>query len=99
MIILNNPDSLLDDECKLIKRLGLICPQARFQEVTWLELTGRVSASWKLTVSDQISLVKWGIIALPNDERKRAALLSWMKSKPEKVKTAYDELRRDGYVL
>jgi len=98
-IALNNPDTLLDDEHKVILSLGLTCQTPRLQEVTWLEKTGRVSASWKLTMSDLISLAKWGIIALPNDERKRKTMLSWMKSKPEKVRIAHEQLRRDGYVL
>ncbi len=97
-ISLETPNSLLNDEHKIIVSLGLRCPRPRLRGVTWFETTNRVSSTWSLCLGDQISIAKWGILALPNDERKRKTLLQWMRGKPEKVRIAYDQLRRDGYV-
>jgi len=97
-IALNNPVSLLNDEHRIIGNLGFRCPAPRLQDVTWHETGNRISATWKLSLSDQISIAKWGILALPNDKRKREAMIQWMKTKPHKVRIAYDQLKRDGYV-
>ena len=76
--------------------LGLICPLPSFGQLNWFEKTGRVSATWKLTLSNQISMAKWGLLAMPHDERKRGKLDRWMKQNPEKVRRAYELLRKDG---
>ena len=95
-IALDNPVTLLNDEHRIIRNLGFTCPLPSFSRVNWLEKTGRVSATWRLTMGDQISIAKWGLLALPNDIRKRSKLTRWMQQNPKKVIEAQGQLRDDG---
>jgi len=95
-IALDNPVALLFDEHKILQDLGIICPAPLLSYVVWYEKTGRVSARWKLTLGRQISMAKWGLLALPNDLRKRSKLTRWMQQNPEKVIEAQNQLRDDG---
>ena len=95
-IALDNPVALLFDEHKILQNLRIICPAPLLSHVVWYEKTGRVSARWKLTLDKQISMAKWGLLALPNDLRKRSKLTRWMRQNPEKVIEAQDQLRDDG---
>ena len=95
-VALDNPVALLFDEHKIMQDLGFICPLPSFSQLNWFEKTGRVSATWRLTMSNQISMAKWGLLALPNDVRKRANFTRWMQQNPKKVIEAQDQLRTDG---
>ncbi|MGY5852132.1 MAG: hypothetical protein RTU92_01040, partial [Candidatus Thorarchaeota archaeon] len=95
-IALQTPVLLLADEHQIIKRLGLVCPTPRIGQINWFPKTNRVSVTWTLTVSDQVSIAKWGLLALPHDERKRMKLLEWMEKKPDMVAEARRQLIRDG---
>ncbi len=95
-IALDNPDSLLIDENRIIRKLGLRCKEPRIVQLIWFEKTNRVSATWTLYVSDQISIAKWGLLALPHDNLKRMNLLEWMSKKPDIVAEARRQLIIDG---
>jgi hypothetical protein len=95
-VALQNPSTLLQDEYELLKALGIKCPEPLFQNVQWFEKSKRVSATWALSVGDQISIAMWGLLALPNDKHKAGKLNRWMTDNPEIVERAYDKLRTDG---
>ncbi len=50
-------------------------------------------------VNEQVSIAKWGLLALPNDIRKRRKFTNWMHENPEKVKIASSQMREDGLFL
>jgi phosphopantetheinyl transferase (holo-ACP synthase) len=81
--VYKTPPTLLVDEFKLILSLGLHCPNPRPQHVVWYNKTDRVSSSWALTLSENTSMERWGIIAPPNDGIKRKKLVDWMNQNPD----------------
>lgn len=72
------------------------CPEPRISQFNWHKKTNRVSVTWCLNVSDQISIAKWCLLALPHDERKRLKMLEWVSRKPDVVAEARRQLIRDG---
>jgi hypothetical protein len=95
---LNNPVSLLEDEYQLIRKLNIHCRPPLLESVIFHPKSNRVSTLWRLSVLNQVSMAKWGIIAAPNDNRKREILFRWMKRNPDKVSEATSELRADGLI-
>ncbi len=95
---LNNPVSLLEDEYQLIRKLNIHCRPPLLESVIFHPKSNRVSTLWRLSVLNQVSMAKWGIIAAPNDNRKREILFRWMKRNPDKVSEATSELRSDGLI-
>lgn len=89
----------MNDEHHLIQRLGLICPNPVLLQINWSEKTGRVSASWTLSVGEQVSIAKWGLIALPNDIVKREKFIKWLRRNPEKVSEAGKQAVSEGHRL
>ncbi|MHA1638117.1 MAG: hypothetical protein ACTSUO_04145 [Candidatus Thorarchaeota archaeon] len=92
-IAYNNPVVLLNHEQIIIQKLGMTCQEPKLSQITWCEKTGRVSSTWRLNVCNLLSIAKWGLLASPNDLRKKAKLVDWMKSRPDVVSKAMDELQ------
>ncbi len=92
-IAYDNPVVLLNHEQKIIQRLGMTCREPKLSQIHWCKITGRVSSTWRLDICDLLSLAKWGLLAPPNDIRKRAKLIAWMKLRPDIVSKAKNELR------
>ncbi len=95
-VALNTSVTLLNDEHRIIERIDIACKGPLLAGVYWYEKTKRVSASWKLVVTKQHSIAKWGLQALPNDIIKRAKFQKWMKRKLSVVSEAEEQLRAKG---
>ncbi len=50
-------------------------------------------------MGSQVSVVNWGILALPNDVRKRNKLTAWMFQNLDVVIEACKELREEGLLM
>ncbi len=95
-VALNTSVTLLNDEHRIIESIDIACKGPLLAGVYWYEKTKRVSASWKLVVTKQHSIAKWGLQALPNDIIKRAKFQKWMKRKSSVVLEAEEQLRAKG---
>jgi hypothetical protein len=51
-----------------------------------------VSVRWQVRVSTENDVALWGLLASPNDYRKRKKLVDWMKRHERKVEKARSKL-------
>ncbi|MHA2066820.1 MAG: hypothetical protein ACXABY_20815, partial [Candidatus Thorarchaeota archaeon] len=86
-LIRSIPPTLLMDEKKLMKMNG-IDAKDYFEGVRFSEATGRVSAGWTVRSAKKLDVALLGLLAPPNDRKKRSKLLRWMKKNPDIVKKA-----------
>jgi hypothetical protein len=94
--IKSNRNHLLDDEAELPKRFGIEMEiQPRF--VRFYENSGRVSVYWEAKTASWKDAFRWGIIAPPNDERKRSVIRSWFERRPNDLDVICKELRSEGH--
>ncbi|MHA2143504.1 MAG: hypothetical protein ACXADD_18660, partial [Candidatus Thorarchaeota archaeon] len=92
-VVRSTPPTLLMDEKKLLNRNGMAAREY-FMGLNYSEVTGRVSAHWTVKVGRNLHAALLGLIAPPNDRKKRAKLFVWMKQNPDKVKKAKLLLRK-----
>jgi intein/homing endonuclease len=95
-IAFDTPVTLLDHEHRILERLDITSIGPILQGVSWYEKTKRVSARWKLVVTRQHSIAKWGLQALPNDIIKREKLKKWMERNSSVVLEAEEQLVAKG---
>ncbi len=76
-VVLTNRSRLLDDEVSLATGLGItieVYPEC----ITIYTKTGRVSLKWIAKTKRKEDAIRWALIALPNDERKRERVRKWL---------------------
>lgn len=72
-IVRSNPNSLMRDEQRLCRKLGIKTGR-HLCYVRFYTKSGRVSAHWEAHTSSQMDVEKWWRVAPPNDVKKRARL-------------------------
>jgi hypothetical protein len=55
--------------------------------------TKRVSVAWQLAITNPDSIASFSVIVRPDDKRKSARILKWIKSIPDVVATAKARLQ------
>jgi hypothetical protein len=83
-LIATNPSRLLEDERKVCSKRG-IKTNVHPSYVRFYVRTGRVSLHWEAQTSSRKDVALWGLLALPNDVRKRRKFLEWMKENKDVV--------------
>lgn len=94
--ILEAPCQLLEDEVHLCKSLGIKTSKGP-TIITLYEESGRISVRWEALVNNQSDVVRFALLAPPNDRRKRTTVLKWLRRYPDLVRTTIHELEREGF--
>jgi len=89
-IVREDPSTLLIDEKKLCKKLGIKTGD-HLCYVRYYVRSGRVSAHWEAHTASQKDVEKWWKMAPPNDERKRARLDGYFEDREKSDKESQDE--------
>jgi hypothetical protein len=92
-----NRNILIDDERKLIKRLGIRVSVDPL-EVAYYSETGRLSVKWRAKTADGESTIRWALLCPPNHPEKRDALDEWLlKQDKSDVRRIRDDLKKEGF--
>ena len=91
--IRGTPSNLLEDEARMIRRLGINIETAP-RTIRYHRKTGKVSVGWIGRTKTPEDVLKWASLCPPNDVRKRAKVLCFLKSYVKTCATAEDELIR-----
>ncbi|RDE16223.1 MAG: hypothetical protein C4K48_02255, partial [Candidatus Thorarchaeota archaeon] len=91
-VIRANPSLYIEDEKHLCDINGIMTSEQSPGEIRRSISSDRVSVKWDVRASSEDDVALWGILAPPNDERKRGRLKGWMKRHPSKVKAAQKKL-------
>ena len=87
-IVRENPSLYIEDERHLCGINGIMTSEQSPGEIRRSISSDRVSVKWAVRASSEDDVALWGILAAPNDERKRGRLEGWMKRHASKVKAA-----------
>lgn len=94
-IVRANPSRLIEDEAKMVQRLGIethLDPRV----IRFSLRTGRVSVYWNATTTNNIDAEKWAIACPPNDVGKRRKVKSWLNKRGSTLADTKQELREKG---
>ncbi len=94
-VVSENRCKVLDDEAGLAENLGIgvrIYPEC----ITLYEGTGRVSIKWVATTQDAENTIRWCLIAMPDDIRKRGLVQDWLAERPDDVERVRRQLEHRG---
>ena len=89
---------MLEDEAELARRLGVNI-ETYPKDVTFSKTTGRFSINWVAHSYRKDDLLRWGLLAPPNDERKRKKLDDWLAKYPDDVERMKKRLEEEGFEL
>ena len=84
-IVRENPSLYIEDEKQLGAMNGIMTSEQCPCEIRRSISSNRVSVKWTVKASSEEDVILWGILASPNDRRKKERLNSWMKRHPKKV--------------
>ncbi len=90
-----NRCNLLDDEASLAQNLGIgvrVYPEC----ITLYKETGRVSIKWVASTQNVENTIKWCLIAMPDDIRKRGLVQEWLAQRPDNAERVRKELESRG---
>ncbi|MDF1541111.1 MAG: hypothetical protein P1Q69_19595, partial [Candidatus Thorarchaeota archaeon] len=91
ILALENRNRLLDDELDIAGYFG-IGMTPFLTSVNYYERTGRVTVSWKAETNSVEDATRWGLIATPNDTRKRAIMKKALSVRDDLVSRLKDEI-------
>jgi hypothetical protein len=91
-IVRENPSLYIEDEKQLGAMNGIMTSEQCPCEIRRSISSNRVSVKWTLKASSEDDVILWGILASPNDKRKKERLNCWMKRHPTKVKAVRRKL-------
>lgn len=91
--ILDTPSNLLEDEARMIGRLGIGIETAP-RTIRYHRKTGKVSVGWIGRTVDSEDVLRWASLCPPNDVRKREKVLCFLKSHLETWTKTGNELIR-----
>jgi hypothetical protein len=97
-IIQSNPSRLIEDEIKMVRRLGIetnLNPRVIRHSLR----TGRVSVYWQAVTSSMKDAEKWAIVSPPNDMKKRRGVKSWLKNRAATLDETKQELKERGILF
>jgi hypothetical protein len=95
-VIDENRNRLMDDEEKIVNKLGIHL-EVNPEEVA-IYRSGRISVKWEARTNDTKSMIRWGIICSPNHPEKGVALNKWLaQRKDEEVQEVIEALRDEGF--
>jgi len=92
---MKNISNLIVGEEKICNALGISTRLDNIM-VSYSHQTGRVTSKWVLTIGKQDSVIRWLLIAPPNDKVKRAKAAKWLKEKKERVAVIRKQLEKKG---
>ena len=92
-IIRENPSDYIEDEKHLCAANGIMTSEQNPGEIRRSISSDRVSVKWYTRASSEDYVALWGLIASPNDERKKQHLNGWMKRHRDKVEKARKKLK------
>jgi hypothetical protein len=96
--IVENPSRLLDDEADLARTLG-IKVETYPKDITYSKTTERFSINWAAYAYRKKDKLRWGLLAPPNDERKRKKLDVWFAKHSDDVEQMKKQLESEGFEL
>lgn len=91
-IVRANPSNHIEDEKHLCDANGIVTGEQSPGPIRYSKSSKRVSVKWQVLVSSEDDVALWGLLASPNDYRKRKNLLDWMKRHNVKVEKARRKL-------
>ncbi len=94
-IVWDNPNRLIDDETEIVRNLGVDVETKPYM-IRYYPKSGRVSVAWNARTSSIKECVKLGILAPPNDTKKKEILRRILKSRPDEVESAIGEIENMG---
>jgi hypothetical protein len=92
MIVRSNPSLHIEDENQLCENNGILTSEQSPGPIRYSIASNRVSVRWQTKAASEDDVALWGIIAPPNDKRKRENLEGWMKRHASKVEAAQKKL-------
>ena len=93
--ILDNPSNLLEDEARMIRRLG-ISIGTKPQTIRYHKKTGKVSVGWVAKTDTFDDAIKWAVLCPPNDIGKRKKVMGFLSAHEEDCTRIKDELIKAG---
>jgi hypothetical protein len=72
-----NAPKLIMDEANLARSLGMKI-DVHADQITIFTDTGRTSVKWTAATTGYASGIRWALMAPPNHERKRNAVVDWL---------------------
>jgi hypothetical protein len=93
IIILQNTSRLLDNEMRIADEFNITL-KPELTSLYYYTRTGRVSIMWEARTATVEDSIRWGLLAKPNDTRKRKAVEDALKKRPNKVKKVREEILR-----
>ncbi|MHA2383788.1 MAG: hypothetical protein ACXACT_14530 [Candidatus Thorarchaeota archaeon] len=96
--IRKNPSNLIMDEADLARSLG-IHVDTYPKDITYSKTTGRFSVNWAAYSFRKKDKLRWGLLAPPNDERKKKKLDNWFAKHTDDVEQMRKQLESEGFEL
>ncbi len=93
-----NPSNLIMDEVELSRSLG-INVETYPKDVTYSKTTGRFSVNWAAYAYRKKDILRWGLLAPPNDERKKKKLEDYFAEHSDDVEQTKSQLESEGFDL
>ncbi|MHA1956853.1 MAG: hypothetical protein ACW968_07985 [Candidatus Thorarchaeota archaeon] len=92
-IVRSNSSKYLDDEVFLCESIGIMMREPEPSLISMSEATDRISVKWQTRTVSREDVAMWGIVAPPNDVRKRKILKDWMQRNDAVVEIVKKKLR------
>jgi hypothetical protein len=80
----DNRSRLIEDEADLGRQLGITI-KVYAECLTLYRNTGRVSLKWVAKTKDAENAIRWALLAMPNDVRKRDIIENWLAQRTDTV--------------
>ena len=93
-IVRANPSHHIEDEKYICEVNGIMIGEQSPGPIRYSEASKRVSVRWQVRVSSEDDVALWGLIASPNDYRKRKKLHDWMNRQKGKAEKARKKLKK-----
>jgi hypothetical protein len=92
MIVRRFSSSHIEDERHIAGLNGIMTSEQTPGEIRRSLSSDRVSAKWQVKTANERDAILWGVIATPNDRKKKKRVTDWMRRHPAKVKKVQDRL-------
>ena len=92
MVVRRFSSSHIEDERHIASLNGIMTSEQTPGEIRRSLSSDRVSAKWQVRTANERDAILWGIIAPPNDRKKKKRVADWIRQHPAKVKKVQDRL-------